>query len=188
MTKFGITGSLASGKTTASQIVSKKSNLLFSADKVVKKLYKKKYFKKIIATKLKISINSNFKSSIKKKLYQDKQVLKKIEKIAHPLVRKEMKAFLKKNKNKKHSFCEIPLLVESNLMNYFDVVIFIKSKKRLRLKRYKAKGGTTELFKLLDKQQQKDKQKIRYCDYVVVNNSSLTILKKKLFNIMKNYE
>ena len=73
-------------------------------------------------------------------------------------------------------------------MNYFDVVIFIKSKKRLRLKRYRAKGGTTELFKLLDKQQQKDKQKIRYCDYVVVNNSSLTILKKKLFNIMKNYE
>ena len=42
MIKIGITGSLASGKTTASQIISKNKGLLFSADTVVKKLYLKK--------------------------------------------------------------------------------------------------------------------------------------------------
>ena len=42
MIKIGITGSLASGKTTASKILSHRRGPLFSADKVVKKLYKSK--------------------------------------------------------------------------------------------------------------------------------------------------
>ena len=41
MIKIGITGSLASGKTTASRILSKKYGPLFSADKVGQRLYKK---------------------------------------------------------------------------------------------------------------------------------------------------
>ena len=42
MKKIGITGSLASGKTTASKILARKKFPLFSADNEVKKLYKKK--------------------------------------------------------------------------------------------------------------------------------------------------
>ena len=55
--------------------------------------------------------------------------LKKLEKIVHPLVRKKMKNFVLKNKRKKILFFEIPLLIESKLMKYFNVIIFIKSKK-----------------------------------------------------------
>ena len=43
MKKIGITGSLASGKTTASRILAKKNGPLFSADDVVKKLYDKNF-------------------------------------------------------------------------------------------------------------------------------------------------
>ena len=46
--KIGITGSLASGKTTASKILSTGKGPLFSADQVVKELYLKNYFNKII--------------------------------------------------------------------------------------------------------------------------------------------
>ena len=42
MIKVGITGSLASGKTTASKILSNRRVPLFSADLVVKDLYKNK--------------------------------------------------------------------------------------------------------------------------------------------------
>ena len=47
MKKIGITGSLASGKTTASRILAKKNGPLFSADDVVK-LYDKNSFKRLI--------------------------------------------------------------------------------------------------------------------------------------------
>jgi dephospho-CoA kinase len=36
-------------------------------------------------------------------------------------------------------------------MKYFDVIIFIKAKKKLRLKRFKLKKGDKKLFNLLIK-------------------------------------
>ena len=94
----------------------------------------------------------------------------------------------KKNKNKKFLFFEIPLLIESNLTKYFDYIIFIKSKNNLRLKRYILKGGSIELFSLLNKHQFKDAKKMKLCDHIVVNNKSLAVLKNKLLNIITSYE
>ena len=65
MIKIGITGSLASGKTTASKILSNNRGPLFSADKVVKKLYEKTSFKSLISKKFGIKNNSQIKKSIK---------------------------------------------------------------------------------------------------------------------------
>ena len=42
MIKIAITGSIASGKTTATKIISNKLGPLFNADLIVKELYKKK--------------------------------------------------------------------------------------------------------------------------------------------------
>ena len=56
-------------------------------------------------------------------------------------------------------------------------MIFIKAKKKLRLKRFQLKGGK-KLFKLLNDKQMNDTKKIKYCDYVVVNEKNLNILKK----------
>tara|TARA_A100001035_G_scaffold252656_1_gene225289 strand:- start:108 stop:671 length:564 start_codon:yes stop_codon:yes gene_type:complete len=187
MRKIGITGSLASGKTTACKILANKGPL-FSADLAVKKLYKKKIFKILIAKKLKIKNPKNLKKIIKDKILIDKYVIKKLEKIIHPFVRQEMKKFVKKNRQKKLLFFEIPLLIESKLMNYFNAIIFIKSKKSLRIKRFKAKGGNEKLFKVLNSKQLSDKKKLRYCDHLVVNEKNKTILKKQLLNIIKLYE
>ena len=58
MIKIGITGSLASGKTTASKILSNSRGPLFSADKIAKKLYEKKSFRSIISKKFGIKNNN----------------------------------------------------------------------------------------------------------------------------------
>ena len=54
MKKIGITGSLSSGKTTASKFLSNRRGPLFSADNEVKKLYKKKSFINLIRKKFNI--------------------------------------------------------------------------------------------------------------------------------------
>ena len=187
MKKIGITGSLSSGKTTACKILASKGPI-FSADLAVKKLYKKKDFKILIAKKLKIKNPENLKKIIKDKILIDKYAIKKLEKIIHPFVRQEMKKFTKKNKQKKLLFFEIPLLIESKLMDYFNAIIFIKSKKSLRIKRFKAKGGNEKLFKVLNSKQLSDDKKLRYCDHIVVNEKNKIILKKQLLNIIKLYE
>ena len=54
MIKIGITGSIASGKTTASKILSYKRGPLFSADAVVNRLYKKFILQKLLKRKFNI--------------------------------------------------------------------------------------------------------------------------------------
>ena len=68
MIAFGITGLLSSGKTSASKILSYRRGPLFSADTVVKQLYKKKDFQKKLAKKLNLKLNKNFKKNLKNKL------------------------------------------------------------------------------------------------------------------------
>ena len=185
--KIGITGSLASGKTTASKILSFKRGPLFSADKVVKELYKNNRFKLLIKKKFKID-NDKIKKTLKEIILRNKKNIKKLEMMTHPLVRKKMNDFTLKNKNKKNLFYEIPLLIESKLMKNFDIILFIKAKKKLRLKRFKLKGGDEKLFTFLNNKQLSDQKKIKFCDYIVVNEKNLNFLKKKLSAIMKKYE
>ena len=186
--KIGLTGSVASGKTTASKIIAKRRGPLFSADKVVNKLYSQNKFKRLISKRINFKLDKDFKKKLRGKILQKKGNLKKLERIIHPLVRKEMFIFFKKNKKKNFLFLEIPLLIESKLARYFDIIIFIKSNKKLRLKRYMLRGGSQSLFYLLDKHQIKDSRKMKFCDHIVVNNKSLSILKNKLSNIIHLYE
>ena len=188
MIKIGITGSLASGKTTASKILSFKRGPIFSADKAVKELYKNKHFKSLVSKRFKIKNNSQLKKSLKKLILKNKVNIKKLERIIHPLVRKKMKNFTSKNKNKKLLFYEIPLLIESKLMKHFNSLVFIKAKKQLRLKRFLSKSGDKKLFNLLNNKQMNDMKKIQFCDHIVVNEKNLNILKRKLLFIINRYE
>ena len=188
MIKIGITGSLASGKTTASKILSFRRGPLFSADKAVQEIYQDRHFKFLVSRRFKIKNNNKIKKSLKEIILENKKNIKKLEKIVHPLVRRKMRSFTSKNRNKKLLFYEIPLLIESKLINYFNVVFFIKAKKQLRLKRFILKNGDKKLFNLLNNKQMKDTTKIRFCDHVVVNEKKLNILKKNLSAIITKYE
>ena len=181
--KIGITGSLSSGKTSVAKILSKNSNMLFSADEIVRNLYSNNKFKKKIKKKFLIKKN-NIKDEIKYKLLKKEITLKEIGSIIHPFVRKKMRDFYKKNKKKEIVFFEIPLLVESKLMKFFDYVILVVAPKKNRLKRYLKSGGKKEMFHLLDKNQISARKKIKHCDFLIVNNKSKNILKKKVHDII----
>ena len=183
---IGITGSIASGKTTVAHLMAGKKYPLFSADMIVSNLYRKKNFCKILVEKFKLISKKNVKDQIKLILKSNKDNLYKLESIIHPLVRKEMINFLKK-KNKL-LFLEIPLLIESKLNKYFDKLIFVNTNKNLRLKRYIKKKGDKKTFSLLDKRQLSSALKKNICDHTINNNYSLAILKKNVKNFIKKYE
>jgi dephospho-CoA kinase len=183
---IGITGSIASGKTTVAHLMAGKKYPLFSADMIVSNLYKKKNFSEILVKKFKLISKIEVKDQIKLILKSDKDNLNKLESIIHPLVRKEMINFLKKKD--KLLFLEIPLLIESKLNRYFDKLIFVRANKNLRLKRYLRKKGDKKTFTLLDKRQLSPTLKKNICDYTINNNYSLAILRKNVKNFIKKYE
>ena len=98
-----------------------------------------------------------------------------------------MKKFSINNQKKKTVFYEIPLLIESNLMKHFDIIIFIKAKKKIRLNRFLNKGGEKKMFNILNKRQFSDIKKAKFSDHIVVNEKNLNILKKNLSVIISKY-
>ena len=101
--KIGITGSISSGKSTVTSILSKNKKLIFSADKIVQKLYLSNKFRKKMSKKFKLK-NKNVKTEILKKLLNEEISLKSLGKFIHPFVRKKMKEFSRKNRKKEIIF------------------------------------------------------------------------------------
>ena len=142
MIKIGITGSLASGKTTASKYLSSKRGPLFSADVAVKELYQNKRFRSLISKKFKIKNNNKIKKFIKKLVLIKKSNISKLEKLIHPLVEKNGVTTYKEKKCffMKYRTCW-------KLMRFFNIIIFIKLLKII-LKRFKINREDKKLFNL----------------------------------------
>ena len=87
MIKIGITGSLASGKSTVAKMISSGKYPLYNADRAVKKIYQTNIFQAKVSKKFKLKNKKNIKNKIKKIISSDKKSLKVLEKIIHPLVR-----------------------------------------------------------------------------------------------------
>tara|TARA_B100000700_G_scaffold167568_1_gene185085 strand:- start:4689 stop:5255 length:567 start_codon:yes stop_codon:yes gene_type:complete len=186
MIKIVVTGSIASGKTTVAKMLAGRKYPLFDADREVGRIYRDNSFKKKIYQKFNLKNKKNIKKEIKKIIFIKRNSLKNLEKIIHPLVRKQQIKFINRYKSKKLIVFEIPLLIESKLSKHYDKTIFVNSKKSLRLKRFLKRGKKNKkFFDLLDKRQLPPVKKIKLCDYVINNNSSLKKLKKNV-KIIKN--
>ena len=186
MIVLGITGSIASGKSTVAKLIAKKKYPLFCADKTVLDLYKNKKFIKLLAKKFSLGNTKKIKSQIKLIIKKDKNKLEILETIIHPLVRKKINSFLKINA--KILILEIPLLVENKLSRYFDKIILVNAKKKLRLKRYLKRNNDKKIFEILNNRQLSPIIKKKECDILINNNYSLEILKKNVKKFIKNYE
>ena len=129
MIRIGILGDIGSGK---SYVAKNFGYPVFNADYEVSKLYKKdkRLFKKL-KKKLPKYISSFplNKNEITKAILDNKVNLKKIISIVHIEIRKKLKLFLKKNRNKKIIILDIPLLLENKINNVNDILIFVDSKK-----------------------------------------------------------
>ena len=135
MIRIGILGDIGSGK---SYVAKNFGYPLFNADNEVSKLYNKdrKIFNKLkkVLPKYIYSFPVN-KNEISKAILANESNLKKIVKVIHLEVRKEMNKFLKKNKKKKIIILDIPLLLENKINKKNDILVFVQSKKLDILKR-----------------------------------------------------
>ena len=185
MIRVGVMGGIGSGKS----FIAKLFNCpVFNADKEVNRVYKndKNCFVKL-KKKLPKFINSFpvKKKQLVKAIREDKKNLAKISSIVHPIVRKRMKVFLAKNKKNKMVVLDIPLLIENKLNKKDDVLLFVKSKKKEVLKRLKKRANfDVKVFKSLKENQIILLKKRKLANYIVDNNFTKIIMKKKV-NFLK---
>ena len=146
MIRVGVIGGIGSGKSFISKLF---KSPVFNADREVEILYKnnlecfKKLRKKLPRFVKSFPISKN---QLINAINDDKKNLKKISTVVHPLVRKQMKLFLNKNKKNKIIVLDIPLLIENKLYNKRDILIFVKSNQNKVINRLKKERIITEKF------------------------------------------
>ena len=186
MIRIGILGKIGSGKT---YVANNFGYPVFNADLEVSKLYKKdkKVFKKL---KNKLP-NYIFSFPINKKEIADailanKTNLQKIVQVVHVEIRKKMKIFIKRHKNKKIVILDIPLLLENKINNERDILVFVESKKKDIEKRLKSrKGFNSKLFNKFQKIQLKPNYKKKKSQYIIKNKFKKNSVKKEINDILK---
>ena len=186
MIRIGILGNIGSGK---SYVAKNFGYPVFNADYEVSKLYKKdkKIFKKL-KKKLPKYISSFpiNKNEITKAILSNKVNLKKIITIVHLEIRKILKLFLKKNRDKKVIILDIPLLLENKINNKDDILVFVDSKKVEIEKRLKKRlNFNRKLINKFKKIQFSSSRKRRISNFIIKNNfkkKSLKMSIKKILN------
>ena len=186
MIRIGIIGDIGSGK---SYVAKQFGFPVFNADTEVNKIYKKnrKCFKKLKKT----FPNHIFSFPIKKKelsraVLENKNNVKKINKIVHPEVRLKMKKFLKKNKKKPVVVLDIPLLLEGKINKKRDILLFVEAKKKDINKRLKKRHNfNAEIIKKLKILQLPLETKKKKSNFLIKNNFKSMFVKKNV-KIIKN--
>ena len=185
MIRIGILGDIGSGK---SFVANNFGYPVFNADYEVSKLYKKdkKIFKKL-KKKLPEFISSFpiNKNEITKAILSNNVNLKKIITIVHLEIRKKLKSFLKKNKNKELVILDIPLLLENKINNKKDILVFIESKNRDIAKRLeKRQNFNRNLFDKFRKIQINLDYKKKKSHYIIKNNFTKKPVKESIKKIL----
>ena len=189
MIRIAVVGDVGSGKSFISNLFNQP---VFNADLEVADIYRKD---KSCFAKIKKAIPNYFsKPPIKKteliqSIIEDKNNLKKISNIVHPIVRRKLNIFLKKNKNKKLVILDIPLYFENKLNKKNDVVIFIDAKKKELLKKLKKrKNFNLSLINQFRSLQYSLSYKKKKSDFIIKNDYKIKNTKKNIKNILKKLD
>lgn len=190
---IGITGGIATGKSTAARIFKKYIPVYFiSADEIAHNVilpgrisYKKivKYFGKEILKKDNV-INRKKLSRI---IFNNRTSRKKLEAITHPQIIAEIKKRIREDRregNCKFIILEAPLLFEAKIPHLADIIIVVASSKKIQIRRLLKKGlrkidAEKRIFS-----QMPLKEKIKKADFVIYNNGSIKNLQKKVMEIV----
>ena len=186
MIRIATVGEIGSGKSYVAKLL---GFPVFNADIEINKIYKNNY-KCFLLLKKKIPkfIKSYpiKKSEILKAIFANKNNLKKITKIVHPIVKLNMLNFIKRNKRKKAIVFDIPLYLENKINKKGDVIIFVEAKKSEINNRLKERPNFNfKIFNKLKKIQLPVHYKKKKANFIIKNNFKNVSLKKNVKIIRK---
>lgn len=168
--RIGITGAFGTGKTTVLGFFGELGAATWNADEAVhKELSSNKELcgkiRKVFGDEVFFG-NRIDKKELAKKAFGRPRGVEKLNALVHPLVKKRLFEFFKKNRSKV-VVAEVPLLFEAGFDRYFDLTVCVFSKRSRR------KGAFTpeEISRRMRHQMPLDK-KMALCDITIDNNWS----------------
>ena len=186
---IAITGSIGCGKTYISDMIKSLGYIVFDADKEVRKFYKNKNFLSIIEKNFPdVFKNGIFnKKELRELVFNNKNELKKLENIIHPLLKQKLKEKIRKNsKNTDFIFIDAALIFEMNWDKYCDYIILADVDKEIQKRRVMIRDNISQKdFEKIIKNQTDNEIKKQKSDFIINTELPDGIVKILLIKFIK---
>lgn len=188
----GLTGNIASGKSTVASFFKTRGIKVISADEIARKLTKPRQ------TAL-IKIENHFGNSVIRATGElDRAALREIifadpkqrlwlEKLLHPLIRQDIANEIMTT-NSPYCVIEIPLLNDPKNYPYLNRILLVLAERELQIERVMRRDNSTrkQALQILATQIE-DLNRREIADDIVINDGSLNALEKKIENLHYQY-
>ncbi len=186
----GLTGGIASGKSTVSNLFRKYGIEIVDADKVAKEVSEKKEsIEKISNISGKDILDSDGKivrEKLREKAFKNRELLQELNKIIHPQVMEYFKRKKEENSKDEILIFDIPLLYEAKMEYLCDKIIVVGVDVQKQIRRVVARDGSSEeLAKKIIFNQMPLDEKIKKADIVIMNDGTLDELEAKVMKIYR---
>ncbi len=183
MIKLAITGGIGSGKSVVSEILRLYGIPVYIADDESKRLTESS---EEIREKLTEKFGNDIyeggklnKPLLASIIFNDKEKLKTVNSIIHPVVRADLSEWLESYADSKIIASESAILFESGFNAMFDKVITVYTPLEIRIKRIMSRNNTSyDNAKQRIESQMPDEEKVKLSDFVIDNSGNISLLQQ----------
>ncbi|MHC1707642.1 MAG: dephospho-CoA kinase [Bacteroidales bacterium] len=179
--RVGITGSIGSGKTTVSKIFESLGIPVYYADAEAKRILDYPGVVHTVGSAFGNQVISGNGCIDRQKLAQvvfnNDEKLEVLNKIIHPLVKSDFECWLTLQHNHPYILHEAAILLETGFGDLFDSIIVVTAPEKVRFQRVADRDNiSVDVIKLRAEKQWPEPDKLKYADFVVINDNKHLII------------
>lgn len=191
MLLVGLTGNIASGKSTVAQLLSEHGATIIDADVLARRAVEKgtAVYDAIVkrwGTSVLTSDGLLDRAALRRVVFSDPKELEALNELVHPEVERLRRLRIEEARKRgdKIVVCDIPLLFEKKMVDQFDRIILVDAARPLRLERLVQERGLpeTEAMGMIAAQMPAELKRAR-ADFVIDNGGTLSELERKVDDV-----
>lgn len=192
MLKIGLTGGIASGKSTVCRLFSQHGVPIIDADIIARQLVEpnQQAYDEIVQTfggQCCHSSGELNRQYLRQLIFSDDKAKKQLEIILHPRIRSQL---IQQSNTQNSPYCllVIPLLIENNMIDCVNRILVIDIDESLQLSRlFKRDNIAVDDALLIINSQVSRQRRLACADDLITNNNSVEQLRKSVDNLHKKY-
>lgn len=182
MKKIAVTGIIASGKSVVCNVIEKLGGEVIYTDKINSELLLDKDYILKLAKIFPNAVQNGvvLKEAIRKQIIENDSKRQALNSLAHSEIKQRVEKIVSQFNGKK-IFCEIPLIVESNMVDYFDEIWCVVADNNVRINRIVVRDKVSELdAKRILECQKSERQLIKIASEIIENNGDIKKVEERV--------
>lgn len=191
MLLVGLTGNIASGKSTVAQLLSEHGATIIDADVLARRAVERgtRAFDAIVkrwGTSVQAPDGHLDRAALRRSVFGNPKELEALNDIVHPEVERlrDKRIAEARARGDRIVICDIPLLFEKKMVDRFDRIVLVDAPRPLRLERLVQDRGLreTEAMDMIAAQMPAELKRAR-ADFVIENASTLAALEQRVSDV-----